>query len=75
MNLLITRIFRIMWLLFFVLLVFLDRDVFEVKVGLIFFVLILTAITIVRALESKKEWGEIVNELDEDEKELFSHKS
>ena len=75
MNLLITRIFRIMWLLFFVLWVFLDRDVFEVKVGLIFFVLILTAITIVRALESKKEWGEIVNELDEDEKELFSHKS
>tara|TARA_B110000495_G_C22890566_1_gene519436 strand:- start:318 stop:512 length:195 start_codon:yes stop_codon:yes gene_type:complete len=64
-----------MWLLFFILLIFLDRDLFEVKLGLIVFVLILTVITILRALESKKEWGEIVNDLDEDEKELFSHKS
>jgi len=75
MSLLFTRIFRLMWLLFFILLIFLDRDLFEVKLGLIVFVLILTAITILRALESKKEWGEIVNDLDEDEKELFSHKS
>ena len=64
-----------MWLIFFILLIFLDRDLFEVKLGLIVFVLILTVITILRALESKKEWGEIVNDLDEDEKELFSHKS
>tara|TARA_B110000438_G_C15758916_1_gene626386 strand:+ start:1279 stop:1473 length:195 start_codon:yes stop_codon:yes gene_type:complete len=64
-----------MWLLFFILLIFLDRDLFEVKLGLIVFVVILTAITILRALESKKEWGKIVNNLDEDEKELFSHKS
>tara|TARA_B100000809_G_scaffold154283_1_gene151667 strand:- start:504 stop:674 length:171 start_codon:yes stop_codon:yes gene_type:complete len=56
-------------------LIFLDRDIFAVKMGLIAFVLILTVITILRALESKKEWGEIVNDLDEDEKELFSHKS
>ena len=75
MSLLFTRIFRLMWLLFFILLIFLDRDLFEVKLGLIVFVLILTAITILRALESKKECGEIVNDLDEDEKELFSHKS
>ena len=75
MNVLFTRIFRLMWLLFFILLIFLDRGLFEVKLGLIVFVLILTAITILRALESKKEWGEIVNDLDEDEKELFSHKS
>ena len=63
-----------MWLLFFILLIFLDRDVFIVKVGLIAFVLRLTVITILRSLESKREWGEIVNNLDEDEKELFSHK-
>ena len=75
MSLIFTRIFRLMWLLFFILLIFLDRGLFEVKLGLIVFVLILTAITILRALESKKEWGEIVNDLDEDEKELFSHKS
>ncbi len=75
MNMLFTRLFRLLWLLFFILLIFLDRDVFAVKMGLIAFVLILTVITILRALESKKEWGEIVNELDEDERELFSHKS
>ena len=75
MNIFFTRLFRLLWLLFFILLIFLDRDVFAVKMGLIAFVLILTVITILRALESKKEWGEIVNDLDEDEKELFSHKS
>ncbi len=75
MSILFTRFFRLLWLLFFILLIFLDRDIFAVKMGLIAFVLILTVITILRALESKKEWGEIVNDLDEDEKELFSHKS
>ncbi len=75
MSILFTRLFRLLWLLFFILLISLDRDIFAVKMGLIAFVLILTVITILRALESKKEWGEIVNDLDEDEKELFSHKS
>ena len=74
MNILFTRLFRLLWLLFFILLIFLDRDILAVKVGLISFVLVLTAITILRALESKKEWGVIVDDLDEDEKELFSHK-
>jgi len=71
MNLLFTRFFRFLWLLFFILLIFLDRDIFAVKVGLIVFVLMLTVITVVRALESKKEWGEIVKDLEEDEQELF----
>ena len=75
MSILFTRLFRLLWLFFFILLIFLDRDIFAVKMGLIAFVLILTVITILRALESKKEWGKIVNDLDEDEKELFSHKS
>ena len=75
MSILFTRLFRLLWLLFFILLILLDRDIFAVKMGLIAFVLILTVITVLRALESKKEWGEIVSDLDEDEKELFSHKS
>ena len=74
MDLIFTRIFRLTWILFFILLIFLDRDIFAVKISLIVFVLILTVITILRALQSKKEWGEIVNNLDEDDKELFSHK-
>ena len=71
MSLLFTRIFRLMWLLFFILLIFLDRDIFAVKVGLIAFVLILTVITILRALESKKEWGEIIKAIDPEDQELF----
>ena len=71
MSLLFTRIFRLMWLFFFILLIFLDRDIFAVKVGLIAFVLILTVITILRALESKKEWGEIIKDIDPEDQELF----
>ena len=71
MSLLFTRIFRLIWLLFFILLIFLDRDIFAVKMGLIAFVLILTAITILRALESKKEWGEIIKDIDPEDQELF----
>ena len=71
MSLLFTRIFRLMWLFFFILLIFLDRNIFAVKVGLIAFVLILTAITILRALESKKEWGEIIKDIDPEDQELF----
>jgi len=71
MNQLFTRIFRLMWLLFFVLLIFLDRDIFEIKIGLIIFLLTLTVITIFRALESKKEWAQIVKDMDEDDQELF----
>ena len=71
MSLLFTRIFRLMWLFYFILLIFLDRDIFAVKVGLIAFVLILTAITILRALESKKEWGEIIKDIDPEDQELF----
>ena len=71
MSLLFTRIFRLMWLLFFISLIFLDRDIFAVKIGLIIFVLLLTAITILRALESKKEWGEIIKDIDPEDQELF----
>ena len=71
MSLLFTRIFRLMWLFFFILLIFLDRDIFAVKVGLIAFLLILTTITILRALEAKKEWGEIIKDIDLEDQELF----
>ena len=72
MSLLFTRIFRLMWLLFFILLILLDRNIFSVKVGLIVFVLILTGITILRALEAKKEWSEIIKEIDPEDQELFN---
>ena len=50
---------------------FLDRDSNYTKIGLIVFLLILTLITVLRTLESKKEWNEIVKDLKDDEKEVF----
>jgi len=71
MSLIFTKIFRFLWLLFFILLIFLDRDSNYTKIGLIVFLLILTLITVLRTLESKKEWNEIVKDLKDDEKEVF----
>ena len=57
-----TRFFRILWILFFVLLIFLDRENILVKIGLIIYVLILGSITCGRILESRNEWRKIVKE-------------
>ena len=57
-----TRIFRLLWVLFFILLIFLDRDNFMIKIGLIVFVLFLGGSTIGRILESRNEWREIIKE-------------
>ncbi len=64
MEFFFTRLFRFLWVLFFILLIFLDRDLFYVKFGLIVYILILTIITVIRTLESKKEWGEIIKDMD-----------
>ena len=71
MSLIFTKIFRFLWLLFFILLIFLDRDSNYTKIGLIVFLLILTLITVLRTLESKKEWNEIVKDIKDDEKDVF----
>ena len=67
MNIFFTRFFRILWFLFFVLLFFLDRDNTNIKIFLIGYILILTSITVVRILESKKEWGEILKDINEED--------
>jgi len=68
MNLIFNKIFRILWLLFFVLLIFIDRDIIFNKIFLIFFLIILTIITVFRILDSRNEWREIVKD-EEKEKE------
>ncbi len=67
MQLIFTKIFRLLWLVYFICLIFLDRDDSTVKVGLIISILILMIITIFRSLESKKEWSEIINDIKESE--------
>ena len=62
MNLIFNKIFRLLWLLFFGLLIFLDRDIISNKIFLIIFLIILSIITIFRILDSRNEWREIVKD-------------
>ena len=62
-----TKLFRILWVVFFFLLIFSNRKLLIVKVGLISFLIILSIITIIRALESKKEWKDILSEINNSE--------
>ena len=62
MNLMFNKIFRFLWVLFFVLLIFLDRDIAVNKFFLIVFLMVLTVITVFRILDSRNEWREIVKE-------------
>ena len=62
MNLMFTKIFRFIWVLFFVFLIFLDRDTILNKIFLICLLLILAMITIFRIIDSRNEWREILKE-------------
>ena len=62
MNLMFNKIFKFLWPLFFVLLIFLDRDIIINKLFLIIFLIILTIVTVFRILDSRNEWREIVKE-------------
>ena len=62
MNLMFTKIFRFTWVLFFVLFIFLDKDITFNKILLIISIVILATITIFRILDSRDEWRKIVEE-------------
>ena len=62
MNLMFTKIFRFTWVLFFVLFIFLDKDITFNKIFLIISIVILATITIFRILDSRDEWRKIVEE-------------
>ena len=62
MNLMFTKIFRFIWFIFFVLLIFLDRDIMFNKILLIFSIIILSIITVFRILDSRNEWRKIMEE-------------
>ena len=68
MNLMFTKIFRFIWLLFFVLLIYLDRNQIFNKVFLISLLIILSIITVFRILDSRNEWRKILEEEEEETK-------
>ena len=62
------KIYRLAWLVLIVLLIFLDRTNPYWVGGSIILLLILAAIVVLRALQSRQEWREIIEEknLDKD---------
>ena len=67
MNL-FTKLYRLLWLILILLLIFLDRQNPYWVIGTLLLLLILSAIAVLRFLESRNEWREYIDEesLDED---------
>ena len=64
----ITRIYRLSWLVLIVLLIFLDRQNHYWVITTLLLLLILSAIAVLRSIESRNEWRKFIKEesLDED---------
>ena len=67
MNL-FTKLYRLLWLIIILLLIFLDRQNPYWVIATLLLLIILSAIAVLRFLESRNEWREYINEesLDED---------
>ena len=64
----ITKIYRTAWLVLIILIIFLDRDNLYWVIGTIILLLLLSCIAVLRFLDSRNEWREIIEEesLDKD---------
>ena len=61
MNL-FTKFYRLSWLILFLLLIFLDRQNSYLVIVTILLLLILSAIAVLRSLESRNEWRKFLDE-------------
>ena len=57
-------IFKFIWILTFILLVFMDRDNIFIVVLTIFLLITISSITIIRSLNSRNEWRKIIEDGD-----------
>jgi len=64
----ITKIYRTAWLVLIILIIFLDRNNLYWVIGTIILLLLLSCIAVLRFLDSRNEWREIIKEesLDKD---------
>ena len=62
------KIYRAAWLVLIILIIFLDRNNFIWVIGTIILLLLLSCIAVLRFLDSRNEWREIIEEesLDKD---------
>ena len=63
-----TKIYRAAWLVLIILIIFLDRNNLYWVIGTIILLLLLSCIAVLRFLDSRDEWREIIKEesLDKD---------
>ena len=63
-----TKIYRATWLVLIILIIFLDRNNLYWVIGTIILLLLLSCIAVLRFLDSRNEWREIIEEesLDKD---------
>ena len=63
-----TKIYRATWLVLVILIIFLDRNNLYWVIGTIILLLLLSCIAVLRFLDSRNEWREIIKEesLDKD---------
>ena len=66
MNL-FTKLYRLLWLILILLLIFLDRQNLYWVIATLLLLLILSAIAVLRFLESRNEWREYIEEESVDE--------
>ena len=66
MNL-FTKLYRLLWLILILLLIFLDRQNHYWVIATLLLLLILSAIAVLRFLESRNEWREYIDEESVDE--------
>ena len=66
MNL-FTKLYRLLWLILILLLIFLDRQNLYWVIATLLLLLILSAIAVLRFLESRNEWREYIDEESVDE--------
>ena len=62
-------IMKIMWVLIFILIIFIDRNSKLMVITTIFLLLALTLITIIRSLISRNEWRKLIEDGDVEIKE------
>ncbi len=68
----ISYFIKMIWFIVFLLIIFIDRDNSFQKYITIIFLLIISAITVIRALNSRNEWREIIEDGDVEIKEKIS---
>ena len=57
-----TKIYRVAWLVLTILIIFLDRNNLYWVIGTIILLLLLSCIAVLRFLDSRNEWREIIKE-------------